>query len=76
MECNFAYFVFVLNNIYICFRAVSVPEPLRESLQVLREFNTPSAEGLEELQKALVPQFENVLQKYIEGSVINKVLTT
>ena len=51
------------------FRAVNIPEVLREGLQVLREFNTPTAEKLEELQKALVPQFENVLQKYIQGSV-------
>ena len=57
------------------FRAVNIPEVLREGLQVLREFNTPTAEKLEELQKALVPQFENVLQKYIQGSV-NIYITT
>ena len=47
-----------------------VPDVLRDSLQVVREFNTPTADDLVELQKALVPQFENVLQKYIQGSVM------
>jgi len=47
-----------------------VPDMLRDSLQVVREFNTPTADDLVELQKALVPQFENVLQKYIQGSVM------
>ena len=47
-----------------------IPDLLRDSLQVVREFNTPTAEDLLELQKALVPQFENVLQKYIQGSVM------
>jgi len=50
-----------------------VPELLRDSLQVVREFNTPTADDLVELQKALVPQFENVLQKYIQGSVMSNV---
>jgi len=50
-----------------------VPELLRDSLQVVREFNTPTADDLVELQKALVPQFENVLQKYIQGSVMSSV---